>query len=255
MIAAEPAGSSPTIADPVAPRPQRLGDAHQRASGADPVDEGGNAAARLLPELPPERVAEAGSDVGVVELIGRVRPGLPGKLAGARDHVPDVLGRDVARALDPGDDVELCAERAHELEALDAVAVGDHDPRWIPLGAADEGEGRAGAAAGVLDDGHPRLEETVPLGALDHRERHPVLHRSGRVQVLELDPHLGAVSGASARSRTSGVLPMADKTLFMSQRTTRDAVAFRSPRKSGREWAIVDSNHGPPPYQSGALTN
>jgi hypothetical protein len=22
-----------------------------------------------------------------------------------------------------------------------------------------------------------------------------------------------------------------------------------------REWAIVDSNHGPPPYQSGALTN
>jgi hypothetical protein len=24
-------------------------------------------------------------------------------------------------------------------------------------------------------------------------------------------------------------------------------------RKS--QWAIVDSNHGPPPYQSGALTN
>jgi hypothetical protein len=22
-----------------------------------------------------------------------------------------------------------------------------------------------------------------------------------------------------------------------------------------RQWAIVDSNHGPPPYQSGALTN
>jgi hypothetical protein len=22
-----------------------------------------------------------------------------------------------------------------------------------------------------------------------------------------------------------------------------------------REWAIVDSNHGPPPYQSGALTD
>jgi hypothetical protein len=22
-----------------------------------------------------------------------------------------------------------------------------------------------------------------------------------------------------------------------------------------KEWAIVDSNHGPPPYQSGALTN
>ena len=24
---------------------------------------------------------------------------------------------------------------------------------------------------------------------------------------------------------------------------------------SPRKWAIVDSNHGPPPYQSGALTN
>ena len=24
---------------------------------------------------------------------------------------------------------------------------------------------------------------------------------------------------------------------------------------AGGSWAIVDSNHGPPPYQSGALTN
>ena len=25
--------------------------------------------------------------------------------------------------------------------------------------------------------------------------------------------------------------------------------------RQGKRWAIVDSNHGPPPYQSGALTN
>ena len=29
----------------------------------------------------------------------------------------------------------------------------------------------------------------------------------------------------------------------------------RQARAGRAQWAIVDSNHGPPPYQSGALTN
>jgi hypothetical protein len=33
-------------------------------------------------------------------------------------------------------------------------------------------------------------------------------------------------------------------------------MAVAKPRPDFKaQWAIVDSNHGPPPYQSGALTN
>jgi hypothetical protein len=66
--------------------------------------------------------------------------------------------------------------------------------RTVALGAADERERRAGAAAGVLDDRRPGLDQAVALGALDHREPHSVLHRTGRVAVLELDPDLGAAT-------------------------------------------------------------
>ena len=91
------------------------------------------------------------------------------------------------------DHVELGAERAHQLEALLGEAVGDHDQRAVALRAADERDRGAGAAAGVLDDRVARRDEPVPLGALDHRLRHPVLQRAGRVRVLELQPELGAV--------------------------------------------------------------
>ena len=37
-------------------------------------------------------------------------------------------------------------------------------------------------------------------------------------------------------------------------RRARRAAPSEPPLRSAR-WAIVDSNHGPPPYQSGALTN
>jgi hypothetical protein len=34
----------------------------------------------------------------------------------------------------------------------------------------------------------------------------------------------------------------------------REAALYESEREE-QEWAILDSNQGPPPYQSGALTN
>jgi hypothetical protein len=46
------------------------------------------------------------------------------------------------------------------------------------------------ASARVLDDCVAGGEQTVTLGALDHRERHAVLHGARRVVVLELQPQL-----------------------------------------------------------------
>src|SRR2546430_6747504 len=55
-----------------------------------------------------------------------------------------------------------------------------HDATAVALHRAYECQRNAGAAAGVLDHGHRGFERAAPLGPLDHRQRHPVLVRSGR---------------------------------------------------------------------------
>jgi hypothetical protein len=143
-------------------------------------------------------VAVVRDRIRVVELIRRVVARLRRQLGGPLDHVADVLGRDVRRALDRLDDVELGAERANELEALLREAVGHDDQAAVPLRTAHEREGRSRAASRVLDDRASRRQRAVLLGTLDHRERHPVLHRSGWISVLELHPHLGAAGRRAA---------------------------------------------------------
>jgi hypothetical protein len=192
------AGGLVSLDEDTAPS-QRVGHAHDRPGGAEPVAERRHAPARLVPDLAPEVVAVVREWIGTVELVGRVVPRLRGELAGARDHVVDVLRRDVGPALDGLDDVELGAERAHELEAFLGEAVGHHDQTPVALRAADERERRACAAAGVLDHGVAGVQQAVAFCTLDHGERHPVLHRPRRVAVLELHPQLGTVRGRAPR--------------------------------------------------------
>src|SRR5262249_5442875 len=68
---------------------------------------------------------------------------------------------------------------------------GGDDADRRPLGRAAERQRGPGAAAGVLNDGAAGPETSVLLGALDRRERHPVLHRRGRVVSLHLYQHAG----------------------------------------------------------------
>jgi hypothetical protein len=84
------------------------------------------------------------------------------------------------------------------LEALLGEAVGDHDQAPVALRSADERERRPRAAARVLDDRVARRDRAVALGALDHRERHPVLERARWIRVLELEPQLRAVRRRAA---------------------------------------------------------
>jgi hypothetical protein len=176
-------------------RPQRIRDPHQRAGRAEPLAERGHSPSGLLPDLAAEALTMVGDDVRVVELVGGVVAGPFGELGGSGNHVVDVPGGDLRSALDRRHDLELRAERAHQLEPLLSEAVGDHDQGAIALRATHERECGTGAPARVLDDGVAGRDQSVSFGALDHRERHPVLHRPRRIAVLELQPHLGAVRG------------------------------------------------------------
>ena len=105
------------------------------------------------------------------------------------------------------------------------------DPQRVALDRADERQRRAGAAAGVLDHRLARPQAPGPLGALDHRQRHAVLVRAGRVAALQLDPHLRCPSRAGPPSRTTGVPPIASSTPV---RGARGGPSRRSPTPPAR---------------------
>src|SRR5215211_6378285 len=192
LIAAEPAGSRPTI------RASRL---RSLSASETPISElavpmpwqNARTSPRLCSQTSrPSWVSMPRDRVRVVELIGRVGARLLRQLPRALDHVADVLSGHVPAALDGRDQLDLRAEGAHQLHPLLAEAFGDDDPRAIALAAADERECRAGAAARVLHDRCPLPQQAVAFRALEHRQRRAVLHRAGRVAVLELHPDLGA---------------------------------------------------------------
>ena len=169
-------------------RLQRLRHAHQRAAGAETVAERGHPPVRLLPDLAREVVAMMRDRMRIFELIGGVVTGPRGQLSCALDHVANVLRCDPRPAFDRLHDVELGPERTHQLETLLGEAVGDHDQSAIALCAADERKRGSRAPARVLDDRVAGSDRAFVLGAFDHRERHPVLHRARGIPVLELQP-------------------------------------------------------------------
>jgi hypothetical protein len=129
------------------------------------------------------------------------------ELGGARDHVLDVLRGDARAALYRCDDVHLGAERAKELEALLAEAVGHDDERPAALRVADERERRAGAAARVLDDGVAGRKETVPSAPSTIASATRSFIDPNGLRYQSSAPF----SGTIVASRTSGVLPIASR--------------------------------------------
>ena len=82
----------------------------------------------------------------------------------------------------------------------------------VALHRADHGQRRARAAAGELDDAHARPKRAARFGAFDHRQRHAILVRPGRVEVLQLDDDRAEPGGTIRPRRTSGVRPIAWRT-------------------------------------------
>ena len=130
------------------------------------------------------------------------------------------------------------------IELLPGEGVRGHDVQRIALHRADEGQGHAGAAAGVLDDRAVRGETAVRLGRLDHGERHPVLHAAGGVLALELQQDAGAVRGHDvAQGQQRGVADaVQDAALLVGQHGR--PLSRRARIRNGTEPAI--SNRVPP---------
>ena len=88
---------------------------------------------------------------------------------------------------------DLGAEEAHQPAALDGEAFSHGDDQRITLGGAHHGKADAGIARGGLDDGLAGLERAGLLGFLDDRDGEAVLHRTCRVERLELHVEVYAV--------------------------------------------------------------
>jgi hypothetical protein len=63
-----------------------------------------------------------------------------------------------------------------------------------PLARHTSASAGARAASRVLDDGVAGRKQPVAFRTLDHRQRHPVLHGTCRIPILQLHPQLRAVS-------------------------------------------------------------
>jgi hypothetical protein len=97
--------------------------------------------------------------------------------------------RDVARHLHAAllrRQHELRPERGHRLAALDRQMFGHDEDHLVAHHRRAHGERDAGVAAGGLDQRIARFDVAPLLRAADHRERRPILHRSGGVVAFEL---------------------------------------------------------------------
>ena len=90
------------------------------------------------------------------------------------------------------DQLDLRPVVAHQLAPLLADRIGHDDDRPVPLHRAHEGQADALVAAGGLDDDGIFVDQTFPLGGLDHIQRRPGLDGAAHVQRLHLHQYLGA---------------------------------------------------------------
>ena len=87
---------------------------------------------------------------------------------------------------------QLSAERLHGQQFFARKRVrGEHD-ELIAFRRAYHGQRGACAAAREFNDPHAWSQKTARFGAFDHRERHAIFVRTGRIEKLQLDEHVGS---------------------------------------------------------------
>src|SRR4051794_37909976 len=91
------------------------------------------------------------------------------------------------RAFSSGGDNDLCAQKPHQLAALDAEGLRHGDHKWISLSRANHSEADSGISAGRLDHGLARLELAGLFRRFDDAERQTVLYRTKWVEGFDLN--------------------------------------------------------------------
>ena len=173
------------------------GDAGERPSRADEVDEHVDASPRLLPDLG-ARVPLVGLDVGRPhELVGAEGAALGHELLGPLLDPCQVGTRDLA-GKGAGvlvDDDHLGPQRGHLPDPLERVSPRDHGDERVPQRPADDRQAGAGVAAGQLDDRLPGAEGAVGPRRADDLERDPIFLARPGVLRLELGQQAAPPSG------------------------------------------------------------
>ena len=171
--------------------------AGERAAGAVAGDEGIHEAVHLGENL-------TAGEVLVVQ-------GVDGILKLARKKNIGVAGRHLEGEVDAGgvavggfEELNLAAELADEMAALDAGRLAHEDLDFVALGGTDHGEGNPGVAAGAFEDDGVGVQEPAGFGVFDDTEGEPVLDGAGGVEEFGLGVE-GAVNLGEVQRNERGV--------------------------------------------------
>src|SRR5690606_23441511 len=148
--------------------------AGDRAAGADPRDEVGDAAFGLLPDLRPGAVVVRLRVVGVAVLVGFPRAGdRRGQAVGDR-----VVGLGVVGGDGRGADHDFGPVGAQHREFVGADLVRADEDAAVALFRGDDRQAYTGVSGGGLHDRAAWFEEAPPFGVFDHTQGDAVFHRS-----------------------------------------------------------------------------
>ena len=100
--------------------------------------------------------------------------------------------------------LDLAAELADEVAALDAGRLAHEDVDLVALSGTDHGEGNPGVAASAFEDDGVGVKEPAGLGVFDDAEGEPVLDGAGGIEELGLGVE-GAVNLGEVQRDERGV--------------------------------------------------
>ncbi len=163
-------------------RLQEPPDTGNRPAGADARAEVSHAAVRLLPNLRTGGLLVRERVRGIRILVGPERARrLAHQSLGRRVVRARVFGRDGGRAHH-----HLGSIRAQQRDLLVTHLVAHHEDAAVAALRRHDRESRAGVPRGRLDDRAARLQESVALGRVDHRDRDAILDTAARIRRFEL---------------------------------------------------------------------
>jgi hypothetical protein len=159
---------------------QHAGHALERAAGAETADEVVQGTFREVGQDLLRR--GRGMSVGI-GFVGELPAEEPAVFLGQFDRLVQHAGSLLRRRREH----HFRAEETHQAATFDAEVFRHRDDQRIALLRADHGQADAGIAAGGLDDCLPRFQRAVALGRLNDAECQAVLHRTERIERLDLD--------------------------------------------------------------------
>ena len=81
---------------------------------------------------------------------------------------------------------DVGAVRAQQIDLFLRHLVGHYEDASVSANGGGHGKAGARVSAGRFDDGAARLEQSLRLGGVEHRDRRPILHTSAGIHIFDL---------------------------------------------------------------------